>query len=84
MVDNNLVVRPQALNDPPGLPIPEDDVSAARAGRDVFAVWRKTDLARVTRNGVPGEALLLSLLEAAVRGVDQDLIVKRLARKVFV
>lgn len=84
MINDDLVVCTQSLDDAARLPIPEDDVAATGTRRDVLAIGRETNLTGITSDGVSGKPLLLGLLEAPVCRVDQDLVVERLAGKIFV
>lgn len=80
--DDHLGVRPDARLDAARLPLPEDDVALSVAAADPLAVGREADLAGVARDRVPREALVPRLPEV-VRAVDEDLVVERLGRKVF-
>ena len=83
VVDDDLVVRFEPLLYSPRLPIPEHDIASSTAGRDVFAIGRETNLASITCDGMTGKSLLLGLLESPIRGVDENLIVKRLRGEIF-
>lgn len=84
MVDHNLFVRMQTLGNLARLPVPEHDISRASTRRNVLAIGRKVDGASVSCHSVARKAFLLVLTEVAVRRVDEDLVVQRLARKVLV
>mmetsp|Transcript_4287 Transcript_4287/g.15113 ORF Transcript_4287/g.15113 Transcript_4287/m.15113 type:complete len:229 (+) Transcript_4287:37-723(+) len=78
--DRDLVVRPERLENPPGLPVPEVALPLRIAGHDEPSVRGKVHLARVPRVGVPGEPLLLVQTEFILRAVNHDLVIETLAR----
>ena len=80
--DDDFLVRPQTRLDPSGLPLPEDDVPFAISAADPLAIGREPYLTRVSRDGVPGEALVPGLAEV-VRAVHQDLVVQALCGEVL-
>lgn len=84
MINHDLLVRPHPIDNLARLPIPENHISTTRTTRNVLAVRTESNVASVSGDSVTCEPLLLGLLERAVGGVDQDLVVERLTRKVFV
>lgn len=66
----------------PRLPLPKDHVTLSVPAANPFPVWRESDLARVPGDRMPSKPLVPRLTEI-VRAVDQDLVIQRLSRKVF-
>jgi len=63
-------------------PLPENHVTLSIAAANPFPIWRKSDLTRISGDGVPGEPLVPRLTEI-VRTVDEDLIIQGLGSKIF-
>lgn len=83
MADDDLPVRAvNALEEAPRLPVPEDEVALAVAGREEAPVGAEADFARVARDAVSLEELL-PVLPERVRGVDEDGVVEGLAGEPF-
>jgi len=60
-------------------PVPEMASALAIARGDELTVGRDRDLARETRDGVPGKSLFVVEFEPFTRSVHDDLVVQRLA-----
>ena len=83
VVNDDLLVTLEPLGDLARLPIPEYQVAATRSTRNVFAVRGEGDFAGIPSDSVTSEALLFDLAERPIGGVDEDLVVERLARDKF-
>ncbi len=68
--------------DPPGFPIPENDISIRIPARYPLSIWTESDLASVPSDGVAREAFF-AILPEVLGGVDDDLIVQRLGGEPF-
>lgn len=78
MRDNHLLMCPNAFEQPSTLPIPKHQISISISGRDEFPIGTEVHLTRVSCHAVTFEYLFAVLTER-VRGVDDDLVVERLA-----
>jgi hypothetical protein len=77
MCNDDFIVALQLALDTTRFPIPEHHVPFGVTAAYPFSIWRKSDLTRITRNGMPSEALL-AVLSEVVCVVEQDLIIQRL------
>ena len=68
-------MRLQTRLDPTSLPIPEDNVAFTVPAADPLSIGGKSNLTRITSDGVSSEPLF-AILPEIIRAVNQDLIVQ--------
>ena len=82
MCNHNLGMSFHPRFDAASLPIPENNVALAIPAAYPLSIRRESHLTRITSNGVSREPLL-AILAKVICTIYQNLVIKRLGRKVF-